>query len=210
MKSPLFEARSHSRVLFHHLTTRILGSGPGGQSINKTNNNVQLLHKPSGIQVKCQETRSLQQNRKIARKILLEKVCALHRIPSRNTVQLIDYDSLITFIIQVYRKKTLRLPASVKGTEEGERKRERRPPPRQRRTDLRNDQSFISYTPLSSVLPPTSSLWKWISPIFFCGSSLRYRRLATMAESPGHVNDGGHAADIPAMWYNFLCHEDTV
>ncbi|KAF9650921.1 hypothetical protein BDM02DRAFT_3140328 [Thelephora ganbajun] len=47
--------------------------GPGGQSINKTNNNVQLLHKPTGIQVKCQETRSLQQNRKTARKILLEK-----------------------------------------------------------------------------------------------------------------------------------------
>jgi len=52
----------------------IRGSGPGGQSINKTNNNVQLLHKPTGIQVKCQETRSLQQNRKIARKILLEKL----------------------------------------------------------------------------------------------------------------------------------------
>jgi len=56
----------------------IRGSGPGGQSINKTNNNVQLLHKPSGIQVKCQETRSLQQNRKIARKILLEKLDHLH------------------------------------------------------------------------------------------------------------------------------------
>jgi len=52
----------------------IRGSGPGGQSINKTNNNVQLLHKPTGMQVKCQETRSLQQNRKIARKILLEKL----------------------------------------------------------------------------------------------------------------------------------------
>jgi len=52
----------------------VRGSGPGGQSINKTNNNVQLLHKPTGIQVKCQETRSLQQNRKIARKILLEKL----------------------------------------------------------------------------------------------------------------------------------------
>ena len=70
------------------LTIRILGSGPGGQSINKTNNNVQLLHKPTGIQVKCQETRSLQQNRKIARKILLEKVrTTLHKIPPRNSLQ---------------------------------------------------------------------------------------------------------------------------
>ena len=53
------------------------GSGPGGQSINKTANNVQLLHKPSGIRVTCQETRSLQQNRLIARKKLLEKVLVL-------------------------------------------------------------------------------------------------------------------------------------
>lgn len=53
----------------------VRGSGPGGQSINKTSNNVQLLHKPSGIRVTCQETRSLQTNRMIARKNLVEKVC---------------------------------------------------------------------------------------------------------------------------------------
>ncbi|KAH9998999.1 RF-1 domain-containing protein [Russula vinacea] len=52
----------------------VRGSGPGGQSINKTENNVQLLHKPTGIRVSCQETRSLKQNRKIARRILLDKL----------------------------------------------------------------------------------------------------------------------------------------
>ncbi|PAV24337.1 hypothetical protein PNOK_0140500 [Pyrrhoderma noxium] len=52
----------------------VRGSGPGGQSINKTSNNVQLLHKPTGIRVTCQETRSLQQNRLIARKNLVEKL----------------------------------------------------------------------------------------------------------------------------------------
>ncbi|KAI0933648.1 hypothetical protein AcV5_005740 [Taiwanofungus camphoratus] len=54
----------------------VRGSGPGGQSINKTENNVQLLHKPTGIRVSCQETRSLSQNRKLARRILLEKLDA--------------------------------------------------------------------------------------------------------------------------------------
>ncbi|KAL5511537.1 hypothetical protein ACEPAH_4754 [Sanghuangporus vaninii] len=52
----------------------VRGSGPGGQSINKTSNNVQLLHKPTGIRVTCQETRSLQKNRAIARKKLLERL----------------------------------------------------------------------------------------------------------------------------------------
>ncbi|KAI0781346.1 RF-1 domain-containing protein [Trametes elegans] len=56
----------------------VRGSGPGGQSVNKTENNVQLLHRPTGIRVACQETRSLKQNRKIARKILLDKLDKLY------------------------------------------------------------------------------------------------------------------------------------
>ncbi|KAG6821081.1 hypothetical protein H0H93_007240 [Arthromyces matolae] len=54
--------------------TFVRGSGPGGQSVNKTENNVQLLHKPSGIRVSCQESRSLKLNRMLARRHLLEKV----------------------------------------------------------------------------------------------------------------------------------------
>lgn len=52
----------------------VRGSGPGGQATNKTNNAVVLKHKPTGLVVKCHETRSLQQNRKIARDMLLKKV----------------------------------------------------------------------------------------------------------------------------------------
>jgi hypothetical protein len=86
-----------------------IGSGPGGQSINKTSNavsfpllhciiiygsnlvthlvssfltgrllfansQVSLIHIPTGIRIQCQETRSLQHNRRLARQILRDKV----------------------------------------------------------------------------------------------------------------------------------------
>ncbi|ODH45357.1 hypothetical protein ACO22_00081 [Paracoccidioides brasiliensis] len=54
--------------------TYLKGSGPGGQAINKTNSAVQLIHKPTGIVVKSQATRSRTQNQKIAMGILAEKV----------------------------------------------------------------------------------------------------------------------------------------
>lgn len=50
------------------------GGGAGGQKVNKTSNRVILLHNPTNLSVSVHETRSLQQNRKIARKRLLEKL----------------------------------------------------------------------------------------------------------------------------------------
>lgn len=50
------------------------GTGPGGQKINKTSSAVQLKHLPTGIVVKCQGTRSREQNRKDARRLLGEKL----------------------------------------------------------------------------------------------------------------------------------------
>lgn len=52
----------------------ILGSGKGGQKVNKTASCVFLLHKPSGLRVKCQQTRSRETNRYYARKRLCEKL----------------------------------------------------------------------------------------------------------------------------------------
>ena len=50
------------------------GSGPGGQSINKTMNRVRLQHIPTGLEVVCQEARDLSTNRKLARRLLKEKL----------------------------------------------------------------------------------------------------------------------------------------
>lgn len=52
------------------METFVRGSGAGGQKINKTANKVVLVHIPTNVRVECQDTRSLQQNRKIARKRL--------------------------------------------------------------------------------------------------------------------------------------------
>ncbi|KAN0062861.1 hypothetical protein ACQY0O_004682 [Thecaphora frezii] len=46
----------------------IRGSGPGGQAINKLSTNVELIHLPTNTRLTCQETRSRQQNREIARR----------------------------------------------------------------------------------------------------------------------------------------------
>lgn len=52
----------------------IRGSGPGGQATNKTSNAVLLKHKPTGLVVKCHETRSQWENKKRAREILVTKL----------------------------------------------------------------------------------------------------------------------------------------
>jgi protein subunit release factor B len=44
----------------------IRGSGPGGQKINKTSSTVWLLHRPTGIEVRCQAERSQAANRERA------------------------------------------------------------------------------------------------------------------------------------------------
>ncbi len=52
----------------------VRSSGPGGQKVNKTSSCVHLLHKPTGLAVKCQRERSQALNRHLARRLLLDKI----------------------------------------------------------------------------------------------------------------------------------------
>ena len=58
----------------------ILGGGPGGQKTNKTSNVVRLSHEPSGIMVRCGETRSRETNRWLARRMLAEEILDRERV----------------------------------------------------------------------------------------------------------------------------------
>jgi protein subunit release factor B len=75
-KERLLEARL--RALHIHeedlQETFIRSSGPGGQHVNKTSTCVRLVHRPTGLSVKVQSSRSQGLNRFLARRLLADQV----------------------------------------------------------------------------------------------------------------------------------------
>jgi len=52
----------------------VQSGGAGGQKVNKSSSCVMLLHRPTGLRVKCQTTRHQAMNRFLARRLLLDKI----------------------------------------------------------------------------------------------------------------------------------------
>ncbi len=65
-----------AKDVVEHVTT---SQGPGGQNVNKVATAVHLVHTPTGVEVRMQESKSQAQNREKARRLLRSRVAEMER-----------------------------------------------------------------------------------------------------------------------------------